>query len=54
MGDENLQEIAGEYSEYYDTHHLIGNGAFGSVKLTTRKDSGILVSTFNFLFTCKN
>ncbi|VDK81781.1 unnamed protein product, partial [Onchocerca ochengi] len=51
MGDENLQEIAGEYSEYYDTHHLIGNGAFGSVKLTTRKDSGILAVV---KFICKS
>ncbi|OZC09299.1 kinase domain protein, partial [Onchocerca flexuosa] len=49
--DENVQEIAGEYSEYYETHHLIGNGAFGSVKLTTRKDSGILAVA---KFICKS
>ncbi|VDK78362.1 unnamed protein product [Litomosoides sigmodontis] len=40
--DENAQAIAGEYSEHYDTQHLIGNGAFGSVKITARKDTGIL------------
>ncbi|EFO15244.2 CAMK/CAMKL/PASK protein kinase, partial [Loa loa] len=49
--DENAQTIAGEYSEYYDTQHLIGNGAFGSVRLATRKDTGILAVA---KFVCKS
>ncbi|MCP9265145.1 PAS domain-containing serine/threonine-protein kinase [Dirofilaria immitis] len=51
MEDDNVQEVAGEYSEYYDTHHLIGNGAFGSVKLATRKDTGVLAVA---KFVCKS
>ncbi|VBB32816.1 unnamed protein product [Acanthocheilonema viteae] len=49
--DENAQAIVGEYSKYYDTQHLIGNGAFGSVKLTARKDTGILAVA---KFICKS
>uniref|UniRef100_A0AAF5PLR4 Protein kinase domain-containing protein n=3 Tax=Wuchereria bancrofti TaxID=6293 RepID=A0AAF5PLR4_WUCBA len=49
--DENAQAIAGEYSKYYNTQHLIGNGAFGSVKLTARKDTGILAVA---KFICKS
>ncbi|CAG9530457.1 unnamed protein product [Cercopithifilaria johnstoni] len=48
--DENAQAVAGEYSKYYNTQHLIGNGAFGSVKLTARKDTGILAVA---KFVCK-
>uniref|UniRef100_A0A0R3RGK2 Protein kinase domain-containing protein n=1 Tax=Elaeophora elaphi TaxID=1147741 RepID=A0A0R3RGK2_9BILA len=49
--DENAKAVAGEYSKYYDTQHLIGNGAFGSVKLTARKDTGILAVA---KFICKS
>jgi hypothetical protein len=44
LADESNEAICGEYSNYYDTFQLIGNGTFGSVKLAARKDSGLLVS----------
>ena len=44
LEDENAEAVRGEYSHNYNTFHLIGNGAFGSVKLAARKDSGLLVS----------
>ncbi|VDN03595.1 unnamed protein product [Thelazia callipaeda] len=45
------ESVAGEYSKYYNTYHLIGNGAFGSVKLTARKDNGLLAVA---KFICKS
>lgn len=44
LADESNEAICGEYSNYYDTFQLIGNGTFGSVKLSARKDTGLLVS----------
>lgn len=44
LEDENNILVRGEYSRHYDTFQLIGNGAFGSVKLAARKDTGLLVS----------
>lgn len=35
----------GEYDEKYVTHHSIGKGAFGFVKLAQRKSDGLQVST---------
>uniref|UniRef100_A0A7E4VF30 Protein kinase domain-containing protein n=1 Tax=Panagrellus redivivus TaxID=6233 RepID=A0A7E4VF30_PANRE len=45
LEDENSALVRGEYSKYYDTFQLIGNGAFGSVKLSAMKDSGLLAVT---------
>ncbi|KAI6190754.1 PAS domain-containing serine/threonine-protein kinase [Aphelenchoides bicaudatus] len=45
LADESNEAICGEYSTYYDTFQLIGNGTFGSVKLAARKDSGLLAVT---------
>uniref|UniRef100_A0A915CGS2 Protein kinase domain-containing protein n=1 Tax=Parascaris univalens TaxID=6257 RepID=A0A915CGS2_PARUN len=42
LEDENAEAVCGEYSQHYDTFQLIGNGAFGSVKLAARKDNGFL------------
>ncbi|CAM6032059.1 unnamed protein product [Sphagnum compactum] len=50
LEDENNEAVRGEYSKYYDTFQLIGNGAFGSVKLAARKDSGLLAVS---KFVCK-
>lgn len=44
LEDENSDAVRGEYSKFYETFQLIGNGAFGSVKLAAQKDSGLLVS----------
>uniref|UniRef100_A0A183BLS8 Protein kinase domain-containing protein n=1 Tax=Globodera pallida TaxID=36090 RepID=A0A183BLS8_GLOPA len=47
LEDENNEAVRGEYSKCYDTFQLIGNGAFGSVKLAAHKDTGLLaVSKF--------
>jgi hypothetical protein len=43
MEDESNEAVRGEYSKFYETFQLIGNGAFGSVKLAARKDTGLLV-----------
>lgn len=51
LADESNEAIRGEYSTYYDTFQLIGNGTFGSVKLAARKDSGLLAVT---KFVCKD
>uniref|UniRef100_A0AC34GTK3 Protein kinase domain-containing protein n=1 Tax=Panagrolaimus sp. ES5 TaxID=591445 RepID=A0AC34GTK3_9BILA len=45
LEDENGLLVCGEYSKHYDTFQLIGNGAFGSVKLSARKDTGLLAVT---------
>ncbi|TKR81752.1 hypothetical protein L596_015576 [Steinernema carpocapsae] len=45
VADSNIESIRGEYSKYYDTFQVIGNGAFGSVRLSARKDSGLLAIT---------
>uniref|UniRef100_A0A914PF84 Protein kinase domain-containing protein n=1 Tax=Panagrolaimus davidi TaxID=227884 RepID=A0A914PF84_9BILA len=45
LEDENGLLVCGEYSRHYDTFQLIGNGAFGSVKLSARKDTGLLAVT---------
>lgn len=37
----------GEYDEKYVTHHSIGKGAFGFVKLAQRKSDGLQVSTLD-------
>uniref|UniRef100_A0A914HV33 Protein kinase domain-containing protein n=1 Tax=Globodera rostochiensis TaxID=31243 RepID=A0A914HV33_GLORO len=42
LEDENNDAVRGEYSKCYDTFQLIGNGAFGSVKLAAHKDTGLL------------
>lgn len=47
LSDESNEAICGEYSTFYDTFQLIGNGTFGSVKLAARKDTGLLVSKKN-------
>lgn len=44
LADESNEAICGEYSTFYDTFQLIGNGTFGSVKLAARKDTGLLAS----------
>lgn len=49
LEDENNALVRGEYSKYYDTFQLIGNGAFGSVKLSAKKENGLLVSRL-FIF----
>lgn len=51
LADESNEAICGEYSTFYDTFQLIGNGTFGSVKLAARKDSGLLAVT---KFVCKD
>ncbi|VDM38516.1 unnamed protein product [Toxocara canis] len=51
LEDENAEAVCGEYSQHYDTFQLIGNGAFGSVKLAARKDTGLLAVT---KFICKS
>ncbi|KAI1730341.1 protein kinase domain-containing protein [Ditylenchus destructor] len=50
LEDENSDGVRGEYSRHYDTFQQIGNGAFGSVKLSARKDTGLLAVT---KFVCK-
>uniref|UniRef100_A0A914XZ32 Protein kinase domain-containing protein n=1 Tax=Panagrolaimus superbus TaxID=310955 RepID=A0A914XZ32_9BILA len=45
LEDENGLLVCGEYSRHYDTFQLIGNGAFGSVKLSATKDTGLLAVT---------
>lgn len=45
LEDENNEAVRGDYSKFYDTFQLIGNGAFGSVKLSARKDTGLLAVT---------
>ncbi|KAK0406059.1 hypothetical protein QR680_018346 [Steinernema hermaphroditum] len=45
VADSNIESIRGEYSKYYDTFQVIGNGAFGSVRLSARKDTGLLAIT---------
>jgi len=45
LEDENNALVRGEYSKYYDTFQLIGNGAFGSVKLSAKKENGLLAVT---------
>ncbi|KAI6234211.1 PAS domain-containing serine/threonine-protein kinase [Aphelenchoides fujianensis] len=51
LADESNEAVRGEYSTFYDTFQLIGNGTFGSVKLAARKDSGLLAVT---KFVCKD
>lgn len=46
LENENHEAVRGEYSKFYDTFQLIGNGAFGSVKMSARKDTGYLVIFF--------
>uniref|UniRef100_A0A0N5AVA2 Protein kinase domain-containing protein n=1 Tax=Syphacia muris TaxID=451379 RepID=A0A0N5AVA2_9BILA len=50
LENENAEAVRGEYSQHYNTFHLIGNGAFGSVKLAARKDTGLLAVA---KFVCK-
>uniref|UniRef100_A0A1I7ZVL4 Protein kinase domain-containing protein n=1 Tax=Steinernema glaseri TaxID=37863 RepID=A0A1I7ZVL4_9BILA len=45
VADSNIESIRGEYSKYYDTFQVIGNGAFGSVRLSANKETGLLSIT---------
>lgn len=41
---EELLALQGEYSACYETHDLLGKGAFGFVKSAQRKIDGLVVS----------
>ncbi|MFH4975563.1 hypothetical protein AB6A40_002272 [Gnathostoma spinigerum] len=48
---EHVGETEGEYSNHYKTYQLIGNGAFGSVKIAANRETGSLAVA---KFICKS